>query len=325
MANERKFRFSLQSFSAGSAKEWVDRAKRVEDLGYSTLFLADHFLGPGEAITGTNHPVQELAAVPAIAVAASATQSLRVGCRVFCMDYRHPVVLAKEAATLDLLSEGRLELGIGAGWLRSEYEAAAIPFDSPGVRIDRLGETIEVVRGLMADGQFSHHGKFFEIDGFEGAPKPVQRPHPPIMIGGGAKKVLSLAGREADIVSFNFNNVSGVLGPDGFKSGSADETAKKVGWVREAAGSRFDEIELEIGAYMTMVTDQGAATAEGMGNAMGFTPEQMLAHPHSLIGSVDSICEELERRRELYGISYVSVPDTALEPFAPVVAKLAGC
>ena len=144
------------------------------------------------------------------------------------------------------------------------------------------------------------------------------------MIGGGRKKVLSLAGREADIVSFNFDNSSGILGPDGFKSGSAEETAKKVGWVRDAAGSRFDDIELEIGAYMTMVTDQGAATAEGMGNGLGFSKEEMLAHPHALIGTVDAICDELERRREAYGISYISVPDTAREPFAPVVAKLAG-
>ena len=324
MTQPRPFRFSLQSFSAGSAKEWRERARQVEDLGYSALHLADHFLGPGEAIQGTNHPVQELAAVPAIMMAADATQSLKVGCRVFCMDYRHPVVLAKEAATLDLLSEGRLELGIGAGWLQAEYQAANIPFDRPGVRIERLEETIGVVKGLMADGPFSHEGKYFQIEGFEGAPKPAQKPHPPIMIGGGGKKVLSLAGREADIVSFNFDNSSGVLGPDGFKSGSADATAAKVGWVRDAAGDRFDEIELEIGAYMTMVTDHGAQTAEGMAKAMGFETEQMLAHPHALIGSVDEICEELERRRDTYGISYVSVPDTALEPFAPVVAKLSG-
>jgi probable F420-dependent oxidoreductase len=324
MSHARKFRFSLQSFSAGSAKEWTDRAKRVEDLGYSALHLADHFLGPGEAIEGTNHPIQELAAVPAIASAAAATQSLRVGCRVFCMDYRHPVVLAKEAATLDLLSDGRLEMGIGAGWLRSEYEAVGIAFDKAGARIERLEETIGVVKGLMAGGQFVHHGKAFDIEGFEGVPKPVQRPHPPLMIGGGGPKVLSLAGREADIVSLNFDNSAGVLGAEGFQSGSADETAKKIGWVKDAAGPRFDDIELEIGAYMTMVTDQAEAMAGGMGGAMGFSVEEMLAHPHALIGSVDAICEELERRRDLYGISYVSVPDSALEPFAPVVARLSG-
>lgn len=324
MAHARRFRFSLQSFSAGSAKEWTDRAKRVEDLGYSALHLADHFLGPGRAIEGTNHPVQELAAVPAIASAAAATTSLRVGCRVFCIDYRHPVVLAKEAATLDLLSDGRLELGLGAGWLRAEYEAAGIRFDPPGVRIARLAETVGIVKGLMADGPFSHRGASFEIDGFEGAPRPVQRPHPPLMIGGGGPRVLALAGREADIVSLNFDNSAGVLGARGFQSGSADRTAEKVGWVRDAAGERFASIELEIGAYMTMVTDQGAAMAEGMGKAMGFSADQMLAHPHALIGSVEAIVEELERRRELYGISYVSVPDSALEAFAPVVAKLAG-
>lgn len=324
MVNLRAFRFSVQSFSAGSAKEWNDRARRVEDLGYSALHLADHFLGPGEAIAGTNHPIQELAAVPAIAAAAAATRSLRVGCRVFCADYRHPVVLAKEAATLDLLSDGRLELGMGAGWLRAEYAAANIPFDSPGVRIDRLAEAIGVVKGLMADGPFEHRGKNFRIHGFEGVPKPIQKPHPPLMIGGGARKILSLAGREADIVSLNFDNSSGVLGPEGFKSGGAEETATKVGWVRTAAGSRFEAIELEIGAYMTLVTDRGADTAEGMGRSLGLSAAEMLQHPHALIGSVEAICEELQRRREAFGISYVSVPDAAMEPFAPVVSRLSG-
>jgi len=318
----RAFRFAVQSFSAGSAAEWRDKARRAEALGYSALHLADHFLGPGEAIAQTAHPVQELAAVPAMAAAAEVTERLRIGCRVFCMDYRHPVMLAKEAATIDLLSEGRLEMGLGAGWLRGEYEAAGITFDPPGVRIERLAETVELLKKLLAEGPVDHQGKHFRVSGFEGAPRPVQRPHPPLMIGGGSRRVLQLAGQQADIVSFNFNNRSGVMGPDGIKTSTAEETAKKLAWVREAAGDRFEQLELEIGAYLTFVTDQGRQTAEGLGGALGLSADDMLAHPHALFGTVDAICDELERRREIYGISYVTVSDEVSEAFAPVVARL---
>ena len=320
----RPFRFAVQSFSAKSASEWRDRARQVEDLGYSALHLADHILGPGEAIAATNHPIQELAAVPAMAMAAEATQKLRIGCRVFCIDYRHPAVLAKEAATLDLLSEGRLELGLGAGWLRNEYEAIGLAFDSPGVRIKRLGEIVKFIKAHMAGEPLDVKGEHVSVRGYSGVPEPAQRPHPPIMIGGGGRKVLSLAAREADIVSLNFNNRAGILGPDGVKSGTAEATAEKVGWVREAAGDRFDDLELEIGAYFTVVGDAGDAAAEGMAGAFGLTPEAMRAHPHGLFGTTDAICEELERRRSEYGISYATVGDNVIESFAPVVAKLAG-
>ena len=319
-----RFRFAVQSFQADSAGEWRDRARRAEALGYSALHLADHFLGGGPALEKAQHPAQGLAATPAIAAAAAATDTLRVGCRVFCNDYRHPVMLAKEAATLDLLSEGRLELGLGAGWMRSEYEAAGIDFDPPGLRIDRLAEAIDLLKALMSPGEVAFEGTHYRASGFEGAPQPVQKPHPPLMIGGGSKRILELAGREAQIVSLNFNNRSGALGPDGVRSGTAEETARKIEWVRAAAGARADSIELEIGAYMTFVTDAGEATAGGMGRAFGLDADAMRAHPHALIGSVGEIEDELVRRREAYGISYVTVPDTAMEAFAPVVAKLAG-
>jgi probable F420-dependent oxidoreductase len=231
-------------------------------------------------------------------------------------------MLAKEAATLDLFSGGRLELGLGAGWLQGEYEAAGIPFDPAPVRIDRLSETVQLIKALMADGQPSIHGEHVHAEGFEGAPKPVQKPHPPIMIGGGSKRVLSLAAREANIVSFNFNNRSGVIGPEGVKSATEEATAKKVGWVREAAGDRADDLEFEVGAYFTFVTDDASGMAKGMGGAMGLSEEDMIHHPHALMGTVDAICEELERRREKLGFSYVTVGDNVMEAFAPVVAKL---
>jgi probable F420-dependent oxidoreductase len=324
VTSQRPFRFGVQSFSATSAADWRDKARRAEELGYAVFSLADHFIGPGPAQERTNHPPQELAAVPAIAVAAEATTRLRVGCRVFCIDYHHPVMLAKEAATLDLLSEGRVEIGLGAGWLAGEYAAANIPFERAGLRISRLGETVALMKALMADGQVSFEGEHYRVEGFEGRPKPVQRPHPPIMIGGGGERVLSLAGRQADIVSFNFNNRSGMIGPDGVQSSTAERTAQKVEWVRKAAGERFAELELEIGAYFTAVGDHAQAMATGMAGVFGLEVEAMQEHPHALFGTVDSICDTLLQRRGLYGISYVTVNDINMQEFAPVVAKLAG-
>lgn len=320
----RPFRFAVQSFSAASAGEWRERARRVEALGYSALHLADHFLGPGPALEATRHPLQELAAVPAMAAAAAATESLHIGCRVFCNDYRHPVMLAKEAATLDLLSDGRLELGLGAGWLLAEYEAAGLPFDAPGERISRLEESVSLLKAIFSGAPVEHAGSHYRASGFSGAPRPVQEPHPPLMIGGGSRRVLELAAREADVVSFNLNNRRGVIGSDGVRTSTAAETARKVSWVRDAAGERFEALELEIGAYFTFVTDEPAPIARGIGEAMGLSTEEMLRHPHGLFGTPDAICEELVRRREEYGISYVTVPDTALEAFAPVVARLSG-
>ncbi len=317
----RPFRFSVQSFSATSGKEWRERAIRAEALGYSALHLADHILGPGPAIAKSNHPIQELAAVPAMMAAADATTTLKVGCRVFCIDYQHPAVLAKQAATIDLLSDGRLELGLGAGWLAAEYEALGIALDPPGARITRLAETVAAFRALFSGDEVAISGENIRLSGFAGAPK---RPLPPLMIGGGGRRVLSLAAREADIVSLNFNNRSGVIGPDGVRSSTAAATAEKIGWVKAAAGQRFEKIELEIGAYFTFVQPGAEKIAAGLGQAMGLTQEEMLRHPNGLFGSVDAVCEELERRRALYGISYVSVGDNALESFAPVVARLAG-
>ena len=320
----RPFRFGVQSFSASSAEEWRLRARRVEDLGYAALHLADHFLGPGPALAATNHPLQELAAVPAIMAAADATRHLRVGARVFCNDYRHPVMLAKEAATLDLLSEGRLDVGLGAGWLQAEYAAAGMPFDDGATRVARLAEAVALLRQIWSGEPVRFEGRYYRVSGFTGAPRPLQKPHPPLMIGGGSRRVLELAAREARVVSLNFDNRSGVIGAEGVRSGTADATARKLAWVRAAAGPRMAELELEIGAYFTFVTDRARQTAAGLGAALGLEAEEMLRHPHALIGSVDAICEELLRRREQYGISFVTVGDTALEAFAPVVVRLAG-
>lgn len=322
----KPFRFGLQAFNPKSPAAWREMLRKTEDLGYSAYHLADHILGPGPAIESAAHPPQLLAAVPAMAMALEYTDRIKVGARVFCMDYRDPVMLAKEAATMDYLSDGRLELGLGAGWIQSEYEAVGMEFRPIGQRLDKFEEVVAAIKAHMAGAPLDIDGEYIHWQGFSGIPA---RPEPPpVMIGGGSKRVLTIAGREADIVSLNFNNRAGALGPDGMLSGLAEQTAKKVGWIRDGAGDRFDALELEIGAYLTVVTDHQEATAAAIAEPMGMSVEDFLAGPHNLVGSVDYICEELQRRRETYGISYITVLDDGennmVEQFAPVVAKLAG-
>jgi probable F420-dependent oxidoreductase len=328
LSNHRPFRFSLQAFNTESPTHWRNLIRKTEGLGYSTFFLADHFLSDGPALDGTYHPPQLLAALPAIAMALEQTSTLRVGCRVFCNDYHHPFMLAKEAATMDYLSGGRLEFGIGAGWLRNEYGAVGLAFDAFPERYARFCEFVHAYKSFMTGEALQLNGEHIRWSGFRGTPTPAQKPWPPLMIGGGSRKILEYAGREADIVSLNFNNSAGVLGPDGMSSGLAAATARKIEWVKSGAGERFGAIELEIGAYNTIITDHQQPTAEAVGKALGMSTADILNHPHCLIGSVDFICEELQRRREAYGISYVAVMDDGqnnmVEAFAPVVARLAG-
>ena len=323
----RPFRFGVQSYSATSGADWREQARTAESLGYAALHLADHIIGPGPALAATNHPVQNLSPVPAMAVAAEVTTTLKIGCRVFCTDYRNPVMLAKDLATLDLFSNGRLEVGLGAGWLQGEYEAIGIVFDPPGVRIDRFEETLAVIRACFGNGEVDVQGRHVHAVGFEGVPKPTVRAGgvlPPLMIGGGSKRMLGIAGREADIVSLNFDNSSGKIGPAGVGSSTAALTRNKIDWIRAGAGDRFESLELEIGAYFTIVTDHRDATLQKMGPMLGLTPEQFGEHPHGLVGSVDAVCEQIIERRDIYGISYVTVGRSAMEAFAPVVERLAG-
>ena len=311
MASDRKFRFGAQLSFARSGDEWVAKARRLEDLGFATLCAPDHF-------------DDQLAPIPALVAAAAATTTLRVGTLVLDNDYRHPLLVAKEAATLDLLSGGRFELGIGAGWLSSDYEQSGIPCDPPGVRIDRLEECLAVVKGLLAGGKFSYSGRHYTVTGHPGTPLPVQRPRPPILVGGGGRRILSLAGREADIVSVNFDLRSGSIGPQVGPTATAASTAEKVGWIRDAAGDRFDDIELSSTAYLTMVTDDREAVAGGLGSGFGLDAGQVLAMPNFLIGTVGEIADELERRRDELGFSYIVVGGECFEAMAPVVERLAG-
>lgn len=312
MAHDRKFRFGVQCASASSADEWRDRARKMEDLGYSTLFAPDHFVGT---------PV---APMVGIAMAAEATTTLRVGHLVLANDYKHPAITAKEAATIDLLSDGRVELGIGAGWMTADYEALGLPYDRPGVRIQRLEEALAVIKGCFTGEQFDFSGEHYTIKGYTAEPRPVQQPHPPILIGGGGPKVLRLAGREADIIGINPNLRKGEITADAVQSSLADATTEKVEWIKEGAGDRFDDIELQIRYFVSAVTDDPMRLAEAIAPGFGLEPKEALESGVALAGSVDLCCETLRERREKWGVSYVVFGEDNFEEFAPVVAELAG-
>ncbi len=320
----RPFRFGVHCWTASSADEWRDKVRRAEDLGYSSFLIADHVLGPGPALDASGHPAQDLAAVPAVAAAAEATSTIRVGFKVLCTAYRNPALLAKEAATLDLFSGGRLELGLGAGWLRHEFEAMGVPFESGASRVERLAETIEVVKAHFAGGQIDVNGQQITVGGFAGLPRPYRAAGPPIMVGGGSRNVLGLAAREADIVSLNPDNRAGVVGGDLMSGSGPEATMRKIGWVRDGAGERFGHIEIEIGVFAMLVDDDATRAAEALGAATGLSPHDVAVHPHALVGSPSSIAEELERRRAEYGISYVTVFEQDALAFAPVVERLTG-
>ncbi|HZR13565.1 MAG TPA: TIGR03621 family F420-dependent LLM class oxidoreductase [Acidimicrobiia bacterium] len=311
MGSRHRFRFGVQCSDATSATAWREQARKIEDLGYSTLFMPDHYAD------------MELAPMVGMAVAAEATTSLRIGSLVFDNDYKHPAVLAKEAATLDVLSDGRLELGVGAGWQRSDYDALGLPYDPPGVRIARLAEALQVIRGAWGDKPFSFRGEHYTITDYDARPKPVQSP-PPIMLGGGGRRMLTLAGREADVVGINPNLRAGEVGADAVRDSVAEMTRKKLDWIRDGAGDRFDEIELQLRYFFAAITDDRVGLANAVAPGMGLSPEDALDAHVALVGTVDEIVDQLVERRETWGVTYVVVGADVYEQFAPVVARLAG-
>ena len=314
MAHDRRFRFGVicSGKEVASATEFTELARKAEALGYSTLYVPDHFV---------DHP---LAPTVALAHAAAVTTTLRIGPLVLGNDYKHPVVLAREAATLDLLSDGRLELGIGAGWMTADYEKAGIALDRPGVRIARLAESIAVLKGLFAPGDFSFSGAHYTIDALDGMPKPVQQPVP-FVIGGGGPKILALAAREADIVGINANLHSGTGdAPETIASLTAAATDQKLAWLRDAAGSRFDDLEIQTLCGFTMITNDAAPIHEGIAGSFGVSIEDARMAPVVLVGSEDEIVDQLEARRARWQMSYTVVEANAMDSFAPIVARLAG-
>jgi probable F420-dependent oxidoreductase len=303
------FRFGVQVSGPADAAGWVELARRVEGLGYSTLTLPDHF-------------TDQLAPMPALSTAAAVTTSLRIGALVFDNDYKHPLVLAKELATQDVLSGGRVEIGLGAGWMESDYRAAGMPYDRPGVRIDRFEEAIAVIKGALADGPFTFTGEHYTITDYDGRPTPVQRPHPPLLVGGGGARVLTIAARQADIVGINGNMKAGVVGPDAVSSITREVVAEKVSLVAGAAAGR--DIELNIRAFMVRVTDDPGGQIAAIAGFLS-VPDAMVAEsPFALIGTTASIVDTLRRRRDELGFSYVIVGGEDVDAFAPVVAELTG-
>jgi probable F420-dependent oxidoreductase len=293
----------------GPRGEWIDTLRRVEDSGFSTYLVLDHF-------------VRGLDPVAALGAAAMATTALRLGSLVFDNDFRHPVVLAKAAATIDVLSGGRLELGIGAGWLREEYEQTGIPFDPAGVRIDRMIEAVHLLKRMFVEDEVTFFGDHYSTTRLVMPPKPVQQPYPPILIGGGSKRILSVAGREADIVGLTTRAL-----PDGSKDTAdmtAEATHRKIEWIRQAAGERFDNIELTIMVSDVVVTDDRQGAADRLAADMNVTVDEVLASPQILLGTVEEMVEDLQRTREEYGISYFVVVESNMEKMIPVVARLAG-
>lgn len=310
MTAHHPFRFGVQVDKANSGADWAELARRAEGHGYSCLTMPDHF---GD----------QYAPVPALMAAAAATTQLRVGALVFDNDYKHPVVLAKELATIDVLSEGRLEIGLGAGWMISDYEQSGMPYDSAGVRIDRFVEGVQIIRKAMEPGAFSFSGTHYTITDYDGLPKPVQA-RPPLLIGGGGKRVLGIAAREADIVGINPSMHAGRIGPEAIAGMTAESVDEKVAIARAAAGDRVGQIEWNIRAFLVNVTADGESARAGMAKMVGVEQSMIDNSPFALIGPPDELVERLIERREKWGFSYVIVGGADIEAFAPVVAKLAG-
>ena len=311
MTTHRPFRFGVQASTSFDAAAWIDLARRVEARGYSTLTTPDHF---GD----------QLAPVPALMAAAAATTTLRVGSLVWDNDYKHPIVLAKELATIDVLSGGRLQIGLGAGWSVEDYEKSGIPYDSNKVRVDRFEEGLAVIKGALSGESFSFTGEHYAITDYTGAPRPLQAPCPPILVGGGGRRVLTIAAREADMVGINGTMTAGLVGPEALATMTAEAVDSKVDIVRAAAGERFDKIELNIRAFMVRVTDDRQTAIDQVAAFAQVDPALVVESPFALIGTPDEIIDDLLRRRERWGFSYVIVGADVVDSFAPVVAALAG-
>jgi probable F420-dependent oxidoreductase len=288
--------------------DWRDRARAAEGLGYSALYVTDHFdtqFGPLIAAT----------------VAAEATTTLHVGTLVLNNDLRHPVVLAKEIATLGLAAEGRIELGLGAGWLRSDYEEIGIPYDAPGVRVERLAESLTVMKSLWSEGEATFEGTHYSVHGARCDPRPTSPPR--LIVGGGSKRILTVAAQQADTVGVTMSMASGEIDTDVASKATFDHFDRCVGWVREAAGDRFEAIEFQTTTTVMIVGSQRAAARTAM--MLGFPAgAEALGLPILLIGTEDELCERLIERRERWGFSNVVIPGESMEIFAPIVARLAG-
>ena len=311
----RPFKFLAAFQAIVDGPGLTETARRAEAMGYASLVIPDHL-------------IEQLSPIVAMTVIADATTTLRIGTFVLNNDLRHPAVLAQDLASLDVVSGGRLDIGIGAGWNQPEYEAIGVPFEPVGRRVARLEEAVAVLKGCFADGAFWFRGDHYTITDHDGQPKPVQRPHPPLLIGGGGRRTLSLAGREADIVGLAPRILPGPRSDP--RSLTVAATAEKLGWVREAAGDRYADLELNVypSTWPITVTDDVRAEARRVidhlrsRTGIELTEDEVLESPHLFIGSIDGLVEKFVALRERFGISSIMVGE--LDELAPVVERLAG-
>jgi probable F420-dependent oxidoreductase len=305
------FRFALQTSGAASPAAWKELARKTEDLGYSTLYMPDHL-------------DDQWAPMIALTMAAEATTALRVGTLVLDNDFRHPVVLAKEAATLDLITDGRFELGMGAGWQRTDYDQSGISMEPAAVRIERLAESLDIMRSLWTKGRADFVGEHYSVQGALGSPSPATPGGPPLVIGGGSRRILTLAGRYANVASIVPSLAAGVIGAEVAAESVVEKYRDRVEWVRQAAEGRAEEIEFQCWTAAVQVVPNGDELIDKMAPAFGLTPSQLRAAPIALIGTVKEIVETLRERRVSLGFSYIVVHEAEMEALGPVIAELAG-
>jgi probable F420-dependent oxidoreductase len=311
----RPFTFIADALDAEDAKTLTERARHAESIGVTTFAVPDHL-------------VPMPAPIPYLSTVAAVTERLRVTAFVHNNDLRHPAVLAKDLATLDRYSGGRLDVAIGAGWNKPEYDAIGLPFDPVGTRVDRLAEAVKVLKGCFGDGPFSFNGEHYTITEYDGYPKPVQKPHPPIFIGGGGRRTLTLAGREANIVGL----APRILGEQRADPHSITwaATEEKLAWVREAAGERFGELEFNVypSQWPITLTDdlhgEARKVIDRMRDRTGIelSEDEVIASPHIFIGSIERFVEKFQELRARLGISSFMVG--SLDELGPVVERLAG-
>jgi probable F420-dependent oxidoreductase len=305
------FRFAVQVSQAASPAAWRDLARKTEDLGYSTLYIPDHL-------------DDQWAPMIALTVAAEATTTLRVGTLVLDNDFRHPVILAKEAATLDVVTGGRFEFGMGAGWMATDYQQSGIAMDPASVRIARLAESLEIMKAMWTDGRATFKGQFYDVDNAVGTPNPATPGGPPLVIGGGGKRILTLAGQWAEVVSVVPSLAAGYVGAEVAAESVVEKYTDRVRWAREAAGDRTDQLEFQCWTAAVQVVPNASEVLETLAPLFDLSPPQLAAAPIALIGTVEEIGETLRKRREELGFSYIVVHEAEMEALGPVIAELAG-
>ncbi|MBO0778860.1 MAG: TIGR03621 family F420-dependent LLM class oxidoreductase [Ktedonobacteraceae bacterium] len=285
---QKAFRFGVVAGGHVSGSAWIALAQRIEKLGYSSLQVPD--------VLGT-----PLSTITALTAAASVTTKLRVGSFVFVNDYRHPALLAREIASLDRLSDGRVELGLGAGNWPNDFQQLGIPFDRAGVRVSRFAEGLSIIKQFFTSETVNFSGKYYTAEALRPVPRPVQQPHPPILIGSGGRRMLTLAAREADIIM-----------PAPAQDASLEE---KIGWIREAAGERFEHLELSQAAFGIDLTDSPVAAPPPSQGGIPVQPRPM---------TTEQAVAYLVEQRERLGISYIQIQERQIENFVPVLARLNG-